>query len=279
MQIEVQDDCSVKEDPAAVVSRVGKGRITFFKHPKRGGQSANFSSCIQRSRGEWVHIFQDDDVLLPGFYQAYEAFIKEHPDVAMIFCRCIQIDENGQWLSILNPPPNWSGAYWGVLDEEKCRSDLAATNFIVATTVAVRRDIYERMGGYDEEIPFSSDWEMWSRIAEIGKVGYIHQPLCCYRSHINSATSTQGPKRKTFFEIVNRLPIRLDRVPAHLRSEALKQARIHISEYCNHSRAESQLRKQHREAFYYTFKAIQYSPTVENFLRIPQTLLRWALWR
>src|SRR5277367_2379258 len=67
MQIEVVDDCSTKDDPAAVVSKLGRGRVGFFQQPHNVGISANFNSCIRRGKGEWIHILHGDDLVLPGF--------------------------------------------------------------------------------------------------------------------------------------------------------------------------------------------------------------------
>src|SRR5687768_11687461 len=46
MQIEVVDDCSTRDDPEAVVSAVGGGRVTFHRHPQNAGAIANFNSCL-----------------------------------------------------------------------------------------------------------------------------------------------------------------------------------------------------------------------------------------
>src|SRR5580704_17822873 len=52
MEIEVVDDCSTKDDPETVVREAGKGRVMFHRKPKNAGATANFNTCIERSRGE-----------------------------------------------------------------------------------------------------------------------------------------------------------------------------------------------------------------------------------
>src|SRR5262245_33451371 len=56
MQIEVVDDFSTQDDPAAVVAEVGKGRVGFYRQRQNVGHTTNFNTCIQRSRGELVHL-------------------------------------------------------------------------------------------------------------------------------------------------------------------------------------------------------------------------------
>src|SRR3954470_1404585 len=56
MQIQVVDDCSTKDDPEAVVKEMGRGRVEFFRRPANGGHSANFDTCLERSRGHLIHL-------------------------------------------------------------------------------------------------------------------------------------------------------------------------------------------------------------------------------
>ena len=62
VQIEVIDDHSTQDDPACVVEECGRGRVTYFRHPVNVGPQANFTTCIERARGEWVHILHGDDL-------------------------------------------------------------------------------------------------------------------------------------------------------------------------------------------------------------------------
>ena len=68
MQIEVIDDASTKDDPEAVVRELGQGRVAFHRHSKNIGATANFNTCLSRSRGTLVQILHGDDLVLPGFY-------------------------------------------------------------------------------------------------------------------------------------------------------------------------------------------------------------------
>ena len=67
MPIEVIDDLSVQDDPAAVVREIGDSRVTFFRQPANVGPQANFTTCVQRARGYWVHLLHGDDMVRPGF--------------------------------------------------------------------------------------------------------------------------------------------------------------------------------------------------------------------
>ncbi|MFZ0430475.1 MAG: glycosyltransferase, partial [Acidobacteriota bacterium] len=51
MQIEVVDDRSTKDDPEEVVRELGRGRVAFHRNRRNQGVTANFNSCVARSRG------------------------------------------------------------------------------------------------------------------------------------------------------------------------------------------------------------------------------------
>src|SRR5689334_11194856 len=44
MQIEVVDDGSTLDDPAAVVAEVGRGRVAFYRQPRNVGHTKNFET-------------------------------------------------------------------------------------------------------------------------------------------------------------------------------------------------------------------------------------------
>ena len=55
-------------------------------------------------------------------------------------------------------------------------------------SIVVKRDAYEKLGGFDHRLRCSEDWEMWVRIAANYPIWYEVEPLAAYRMHINSNT-------------------------------------------------------------------------------------------
>jgi hypothetical protein len=57
--------------------------------------------------------------------------------------------------------------------------------------MVVRREVYERLGGFDQRIAYyGEDWEMWVRIAAHYPVWYEVEPLALYRVHSASLTGS-----------------------------------------------------------------------------------------
>jgi glycosyltransferase involved in cell wall biosynthesis len=180
MQIEVVDDCS-SDDPETIVREVAGDRISFIRQKTNQGHVKNFNTCLNRSKGEFVHLLHGDDKVRDGFYRALQKPLLAHPDLGAAFTRYVYIDESGNpkdmsWLEQENA---------GVLEEWLTR--IASQQRIQTPAVVVRRSVYERLGGFDSRVQaVGEDWEMWVRIAAHYPVWYDPEPLAEYRQHSNS---------------------------------------------------------------------------------------------
>ena len=181
MHIEVVDDCSTKDDPEAVVKEIGKGRVSFYRQPQNRGAPVNFTTCVQRSLGHWVHILHGDDMVMPGFYKAYRHIIEAHR-CSMVVAPSILVDEQGEQIGNSKP----INASDGLLNDGFVV--LAKENSIRTPAVVVARTAYEKVGGFNPTLIHSNDWEMWTRIAAQGSVGYLAKPYTMYRKHAGSDT-------------------------------------------------------------------------------------------
>src|SRR5690606_25424463 len=85
MQIEVVDDGSTDGDVEKLVNDIGKGRIGYFRQKENVGSLRNFETCINRSKGKYVHILHGDDRIEIGFYDEIEKLFKENPDAGAAF--------------------------------------------------------------------------------------------------------------------------------------------------------------------------------------------------
>jgi hypothetical protein len=176
MQIEVVDDHSTADDPEAVVEEVGAGRVGFYRRPENGGHVRTFNTCLQRARGELVHLLHGDDYVLPGFYERLRVGFAGVPDLGMAFTRHLYVEgeEGHEVPSLLERPEP------GVM-EDWTRA-IAAGQRLAPPSVAVRRAVYEHLGGFDRRLTCAGeDWEMWVRIAVHYPVWFEPEPLAAYR--------------------------------------------------------------------------------------------------
>ena len=227
MQIEVVDNGDHHDDVARLVRDVGGARVDIYRQPVHLPMADNWNTCVLRSRGEFVHILNDDDEVLPDFYAAYWGAANRR--VSMIAGQAIEIDETGRWTGVT--PPLKAGD--GLVCDAKVA--LATTNVLRTPAVVLPRATYEAAGGFLPYLVHGPDWEMWARAATTGAVAWVTPPRALYRIHANAATALQvrtGENIRDSLRVVELVVARLDtpaernrirRLGLHLLAQAALQ--------------------------------------------------------
>ncbi len=184
MQIAVCDDASTDGNVEQIVADVGQGKVAYYRQARNVGHLRNFETCLNRSRGNLIHLLHGDDKVYPGFYRKMEAALAAFPAAGAAFCRYIVQDESDRsiWKSDLENPET------GVLKNWLTR--LACEQRIVTPAMVVRRDVYETLGSFFG-VHHCEDWEMWLRIAANYETVFVPDVLAEYlvRKGSNSSES------------------------------------------------------------------------------------------
>jgi glycosyltransferase involved in cell wall biosynthesis len=223
MQIELVDDCSPDGAPVELVRKIAGDRVTVHREPSNNGMAGAWNRCIERARGEWVHILHPDDIVLPGFYEHLYDGIMRHPHVGMAFCRFAIIDANGHWKE-LGPLESVTA---GVLDDWLER--VATGYHVEPPAVVVRRATYERLGGFRTELPAVLDVEMWVRIAAHTAVYYEPKILTGYRRHDDNQSAIQARTGANMQDMARAIEIWKHYLPPHCRKQLEHQVRRYWS--------------------------------------------------
>jgi glycosyltransferase involved in cell wall biosynthesis len=179
MQIEVVDDASTDADVKALVAQIGQGRITYFRQPQNVGSLKNFETCLNRSRGYYIHLLHGDDKVRVGYYKKMETLLETYPEAGAAFCRYAYLNEQDEFLQ--HPP--LEGEQDGLLKNWLPR--IAARQRIQYCAITVKRDVYEKLGGF-YGVSYGEDWEMWVRMSAHYPVAYTPEVLAEYRRHESS---------------------------------------------------------------------------------------------
>ena len=183
MQIEVVDDYSTKDSPEEIVNDIGKGRISFFQNPQNVGLLPNWDICIQRAKGQWIHLLHQDDLVMPEFYNKLREGIEPNLSIGAAFCRHKYINEKDELL-FLSPLERETS---GILS--KWLELIATTQRVQCPSIVVNRNTYENLGGFCMQARSAADWEMWKRIATHYPIWYEPQVLASFRLHSASESS------------------------------------------------------------------------------------------
>jgi glycosyltransferase involved in cell wall biosynthesis len=227
MQIEVVDDCSTDTDVEALVKKIGKGRVRYFRQPKNVGSLRNFETCINRSNGSLIHLLHGDDRVKPGFYAKMNQLFVTFPEAGAAFCRYNFINGKGE-----------AELEWVKEEEEDCILPnwllrIGEMQRVQYASIVVKREVYEKIGSF-YGMSYAEDWEMWVRIARFYPVAYTPELLAEYRTHSQSLTQFDMANNHLFGHINKAIKIIQSHLPEESRKKILKKtqqyyARVHIT--------------------------------------------------
>jgi glycosyltransferase involved in cell wall biosynthesis len=271
MQIEVVDDCSTKDDPEAVVQDIGKGRVSFFRQPQNCGAQANFTSCIRRAQGHWVHILHGDDTIMPGFYASFRQPLEEHPELGAAFCRLNFIDEHNQSLqtSVLERETPGILENWIDRIAVRCRLQFAC--------IVVKRSTYEKLGGFHADLKHTADWEMWKRIASNYPVWYEPSILACYRKHSASDSSRLFRSGADLVDIRKAIEISKTYLPPEKSKQLSAKAREYYALRAINKLARRMLEQGDVEAATAQIREALYCSTSPKVMKSLANLMSWSM--
>ena len=173
-EILVIDDGST-DDTAQRVQRYGD-KIRYLPK-KNGGTGSARNLGIAHARGRFVAFLDGDDLWLPnklGFQMA--AFDRE-PGLAAAQCSAYCVDPSLRVMEKRLCTP----AQDTLLDFLMFRNLPA-----FASCVVVRKDLFERVGGFATDLVILSDWDMSCRLARAGILRSVPEPLVLYRQYPNN---------------------------------------------------------------------------------------------
>ena len=180
MQIKVIDDCSPNVDVEKIIKSIASNRIQFFRSPKNLGLTGSWNACIEHAHGEWVHIFHQDDLVLPGFYQKLEIAASSHPDLNLLATRAFFVDNEGVIIGLTQRIKELENGGRTV-------EPFFYNTPVQCPGIVVKRSFYKEHGGF---LPLASglDCEMWARVISTGGGMLLPDILACFRSHPGSET-------------------------------------------------------------------------------------------
>jgi glycosyltransferase involved in cell wall biosynthesis len=272
VQIEVIDDCSTRDDPAQVVAACGDPRVTYYRHPENVGPQANFTACIARARGEWVHILHGDDLVMPNFYATLRRAAESTPRIGAAFCRTINIDGEGVWIDLSEPEGKVAGVVFDLL------ARLAVCNVIMFPSIAVKRSTYEAVGGFHPALFHSADWDMWKRVALRVPVWYEPAALAMYRQHPQSDTSTLMRTGANIADARHAIAIAREYLPALERDDLTRRARLYHGKYALEIAGQMIERGSWSSAFAQVREALRCGQSLSILYGVTQVACR-AAWR
>ena len=165
----------------------GDPRLRIYQNPDRRGIPGNWNVAVGLARGEYVCVFHQDDVMLTDNLARKMALFDTDPSLSLVHSGAEVVVEAGAPKRVAEWREKAEADF--VEDGEAYfRKLLLHGDCICAPSVIVRREQLAALGGFNETLGYTCDYEMWMKLCVEGRVGFIHDTLVRYRWHAANAS-------------------------------------------------------------------------------------------
>jgi glycosyltransferase involved in cell wall biosynthesis len=165
--------------------------VASFGAPVRLVTQDNARVCAARNRGiseavgQYICLMDHDDYWFPHKLEQQVALLQAHPEAGVVYSAFIlwDADANGRYPE----PASFDLAEFS----DGIDPDLSGWIYhqflldcwLLTSTGMFRREVFERCGNFDINLPYSEDWDLWLRISRKYQFLKQQKPSTLYRQH------------------------------------------------------------------------------------------------
>jgi glycosyltransferase involved in cell wall biosynthesis len=191
------------------VAAMGRGVTLLTQKNGRAAKARNAGAAAGDS--EWIAFLDADDLWLPDKLERQLARASATA-APFVFTDRLNIGAKG-------PLPERQSEIQP-LREGDIFETLLHGNFITTSTVLLRRDVFNSMGGFSEDpdLPPAEDWDLWLRVVEHHAAAACHEPLVKYRHHqMGASRNVERMNRARSLVVARALALRRGRRLSQIR--------------------------------------------------------------
>lgn len=175
----ILNDASTDENVEKVVKSYNDKRICYYKNEQNLGISLSRNKLIDLANGEYLAVFDHDDISLPDRLQKQAEFLDAHPDVGVV----------GNWHKITGKKERV--ARYPTTDKE-IKETLTVSYCICHSSSMIRKSVLtENNIRYENEYTPAEDYALWCRLLPKTKFANIPEVLFIYRNHEQNTSHRQ----------------------------------------------------------------------------------------
>ncbi len=154
-------------------------RFIYIKNEIDPGISVARNQGLKASRGEFLAVLDSDDLWADKEKLAKQIeYLNTHPDCAVVGTGVIVIDDKGMEIN----------RYQNPTDSAKIKQSILYKNPLAHSSVLMRTAGIDHLKGYNENLPFLEDYDLWLRMAVMWKIGNLPEFMTKYRKHATNVT-------------------------------------------------------------------------------------------
>ena len=175
-EIIVVDDGST--DGTSSIAQDFNDIVHYVRQENRGNAAAR-NTGIAHARGQWLYFLDADDLWEPRKLELQLLDILEHPGMKISFTRAHKFFESGDFEPMPDDPAE--AELW---DRLVFYQPFGSSH----SGLLVHASCFQEVGGFDEELRLSVDWDLFIRLAERFRIRVFPQFLVYHRQHASNTT-------------------------------------------------------------------------------------------
>lgn len=142
-------------------------RIRIITNQTNLGLTKSLNLALHEARGDYIARMDADDIALPTRLEKQLNFLQAHPDIGMVGTAFEWIDDNGV---VIGKPTI-------ITDSTLLHSSLIRTNPFLHSSVLIRKQLLDRVQGYNEQFKKAQDYDLWLRLSSICRFANLPEIL------------------------------------------------------------------------------------------------------
>ena len=157
-------------------------RFRLIRQENRGIAGAR-NTAIREAAGEWVCLLDHDDRWLPEKLEKQLSYAAEH-GLDIVCTDALIVTESGRWVYSRGFPEVAAEVARAARDDSvDVLGQLIKLDFLCASSVMIRRRLFDERGLLDPDAVPADDYDMWLRCMPGARLGFLSEPLIEYVVH------------------------------------------------------------------------------------------------
>lgn len=226
-----------------------------------GNRGANFSRNrgAKESKGEILMFIDDDDSWNKNKIKNQLAVFNSDPKIGLVYSNRNIVNDDGKVLKQITATRRGN-----------LYPDIFFSNVISTTSsVAIRRDIFDQAGGFDELLPAMQDYDLWIRACKLCQVGLDIEHALNYRvsnNFENQITGSVEKKKRAVKYILKKYNAEISRFSFWQKRKLNSKLYLSIARSCK--------KKSRGELFKYCFMSFISYPSVKSLTPLLSEILK-----
>ncbi len=170
----IVDDASTDNTPEIIeYFKREDQRIKYVRHNANKKLPGALNTGFGITHGEFLTWTSDDNLYRPQALEFMLKFILETPNIGLVYTDYSTINEDGHLIRVHHTKEPYKLVY----------------GCIIGPCFLYRREVYEKVGSYADDLFYVEDYDYWLRTARHFGLAALHSDLYLYREHGNSLTA------------------------------------------------------------------------------------------